>query len=63
MDLSALLALLICGNRPRQLISESGNLQQQFPESQLSKANVLPVRGMIFNFTIYDTYDILFNFI
>ena len=48
MDLSALLALLICGNRPRQLISESANLQQQFPASQWSKTNVLRVRGMIF---------------
>ena len=53
MDLSALLALLICGNRPRQLISESANLQQQFPASQWSKTNVLRVKGMIFYMIFY----------
>ena len=56
MDLSALLALLICGNRPRQLISESANLHQQFPVSQWSKANVLRVRGMIFYIKFYDLF-------
>ena len=56
MDLSTLLALLICGNRPRKLISESANLQQQFPASQWSKANVLRVRGMIFYIKFYELF-------
>ena len=62
MDLSALLALLICGNRPRQLISESANLQQQFPASQWSKANMLRVRDMIFYIKFYDLFANYSNF-
>ena len=56
MDLSALLALLIYGNRPRQLISESANLLQQFPASLWSKADVLRVSGMIFYIKFYDLF-------